>query len=236
METKEHSTSEQRPLTNLAIPGIVLTVPAALFAARIVWEETFLTIREGPQMIGFAIAHIFPIAFLAPLPLMLWLVIAIVSASVALVRRRIPSMLFWITFAAAVSVTCSILLPQQFWQWTFTGSFVKGGHAADLMAEDAAEGYTRTVRAFLNHGLDSSAAMNAAAIGGHVPVLQLLVSRGANVNTVNRSGYSPLADAIDAKRDSSVAYLKAQGAREIRPVKPPLPPADATVTVDGGKQ
>jgi hypothetical protein len=221
--------------------GAIAILSAALFAARITWEETLLTIAQGPQMVGFAIAHIFPVAFLAPLALAFWLVIAVIVMITSLIRRRTLSKMFWATLAAAVVVLGVLSIPEELWQWTFIGSFSKSAHAADLMSTDAAEGYTRTVRGYLDHGVavnarnyDGSTAAHAAAVGGQLEVLQLLVSRGADLNAVNSYGDSPLAEAIDMKHASAAAYLAAHGARDIRPVKV-IPPADTTVTVDGGK-
>jgi hypothetical protein len=223
------------------IVGGVSLVFGALFAARIAWEETFLTISRGPQMIGFAIAHIFPITFLLPIPLVFWFVIAVVVVIVSLIRRRPLPPRFWSTFTVAALVVGVLLLPAEFWQWAFIGCFAKSAHAADIMTTDAAEGYVQTVRGFLDHGISVNArdyegatAAHAAAVGGKVEVLQLLVSRGADLNIVSDYGDSPLAAAIEMKQDSAIAYLKAHGAKEIRPVRV-IPPADTSVTVDGGK-
>jgi hypothetical protein len=41
-------------LLAFGIPPILFT---GMLATRIVWEETFLTIKRGPQMIGFSLAH-----------------------------------------------------------------------------------------------------------------------------------------------------------------------------------
>jgi hypothetical protein len=221
--------------------GVVSLFFGVLFAARIAWEETFLTIARGPQMIGFTIAHIFPIAFLAPIPLFFWFVVAVVVMIVSLIRGRRLPLRFWSTFTVAALVVGVLLLPAEFWQWAFIGSFAKSARAADIMTTDAAEGYTRTVRGYLDHGISVNArdyegatAAHAAAVGGKVEVLQLLVSRGADLNMVSDYGDSPLSAAIEMKQASATAYLKAHGAKEIRPVKV-IPPADTTVTVDGGK-
>ena len=226
----------------LLVFGVIAIFSAALFAARITWEETLLTIARGPQMVGFAIAHIFPVAFLAPLALTFWFAIAVIVMIASLIRRRRLSSLFWSTSAAAALVLGLLFVPPEFWQWAFIGSFAKSAHATDIMTTDAAEGYTRTVRGYLNHGVpvdarnyDGSTAACAAAVGGSVDVLQLLASKGADLNATCGSDVSPLADAIDMKHGSAVAYLTSHGAKEIRPPKKVLPPADATVTVDGGK-
>jgi hypothetical protein len=226
----------------LLVFGIPAIFFAALLAARITWEETLLTLHEGPQMVGFSLAHgSAAILLIAPFTLALWLAVALIIMTVSLFRRKLLSKPFWSTLAAALVVLAVLSIPGEFWQWMFIGSFSKSAHAADLMTTDAAEGCTRTVRGYLDHGLsvnvrdrDGSTAAHAAAVGGRIEVLQLLVSRGADLNAVNSSGDSPLADAVGMKHASVAAYLTAHGAKEIRPVKV-IPPADTTVTVIGDK-
>jgi len=213
---------------------------ATLLAARLTWEETILTIEQGPQMVGWTIAHIFPFMFLAPLALAFWFLIAVIVLIASLIRRRPLSPLFWSTFAAGALVLGLFFVPGEFWQWAFIGSFARSPHAADLMVTDAAEGYTRTVRGYLDHGIpvnareyDGSTAAHAAAVGGNVDVLNLLTGRGADLNAVGSYGDSPLNAAIEMKRTSAIAFLGAHGAKNIQHPKPVLPPADTTVTVDG---
>ena len=76
------------------------------------------------------------------------------------------------------------------------------------MTTDAAQGYTRTVRGYLDHEVPVSArdyegatAAHAAAVGGKVDVLQLLVSRDADLNIVCDYGDSPLAATIRDEAD-----------------------------------
>jgi hypothetical protein len=53
---------------------------AAVLAGHLIWEETALTIRQGPQMIGFSLIHSSygAILFLAPLIFALWFLAALV--------------------------------------------------------------------------------------------------------------------------------------------------------------
>jgi len=61
----------------------------------------------------------------------------------------------------------------------------------------------------------STAAFTAAA-GGSTKTLQLLASKGADLNAVNYFGDSPLEAAIENHNDSAAAFLKAHGAVQIR--------------------
>lgn len=204
--------------------GVCIILFAALFAARITWEETLLTLHEGPQMVGFSLAHGYgAILFIAPFALALWLVVALVIMTVSLLRKRPLSKSYWSAFAVAVVVIGVLSIPGEFWQWMFIGSFAKSAHAADLMTYDAAEGSTRTVRAYLAHGVplesrnyEGSTAAFTAAAGGSVPVLQLLASKGADLSATSLYGDSPLEAAIGNKHDAAAAFLRAHGAKQIQ--------------------
>lgn len=208
-------------LLAFGIPAIFF---AALFAARITWEETLLTLHEGPQMVGFSLAHGYgAILFFAPVALALWLLVALIIMTVSLLRKKHLSKLFWSVLAAAVLVIGTLSIPGEFWQWTFIGSFAKSEHAADLMTYDAAEGDTRMVRAYLAHGVplesrnyEGSTAAFTAAAGGSLPVLQLLASKGADLDTTNSYGDSPLEAAIENKHDDAAAFLRTHGAKQIQ--------------------
>ena len=66
----QKATRSTKLLLAFGIPAILFTV---ILAGRIVWEETFLTIQQGPQMIGFSLAHgVGGILFFAPLALSIW--------------------------------------------------------------------------------------------------------------------------------------------------------------------
>jgi hypothetical protein len=188
------------------------------------WEETSLTIREGPQMLGFSLAHgPGAILFLAPVTLVLWLLIAVVVLAVCLWRRRSLSKRYWSTLAVAILVLGTLSIPPEFWQWLMIGTFSASPHASDLMISDAAEGDVRTVRGYLEHGIpltaknyEGSTAAFAAAAGGSLPMIEMLAAKGADLNATNLYGDSPLEAASQNKHASVVAFLKAHGALQIR--------------------
>ena len=109
-------------------------------------------------------------------------------------------------------------IPPAFWQWAFIGTFAKSPHAGDLMVYAAAEGDVRTVLGYLEHGVrvaatnyEGSTAAFTAAVGGSLPVIKMLVSKGADLNTVN-SWDSPLEAAVKTGHTDVSAFLKAHGA------------------------
>ena len=103
--------------------GVPIAICGGVFAARILWEETSLTIQQGPQMIGFSLAHIYPWAFLAPISLALWILVAAITLTISLVRRRRVSWSTWGVLSFAVLVLITISVPPSFWQWSFNGKF-----------------------------------------------------------------------------------------------------------------
>lgn len=96
VKTKQSS----RVLVAVGLPTVLFT---AIFMGRMVWEETFLTFQQGPQMLGYSLAHgAGAILLLAPWLLSLWLLVALVLLIVCLWHRRSLSKWYWSTFASAV--------------------------------------------------------------------------------------------------------------------------------------
>ena len=208
----------------LVFSGILLILFAAILAVRIVWEETWLTLREGPQMLGFSLAHGPGVILLLAMPLLVvWLAVAFITMVVSLLRRKRLSRGFWLTVACAGVVLGVSTLPATFWQWMFIERFAQSEHVADLMTYAAAEGNARTVRGYLNHGVplearnyEGSTSVFTAAAGGSVSVLELLSFAGADLNAVNSYGDSPLEGATENHHDAAAAFLRSKGALLIK--------------------
>ena len=61
--------------------------------------------------------------------------------------------------------------------------------------------------------------LNWAAYHGHVPVIKLLLARGASINLTNRTGFTPLHHAAEMGNREAAALLIAAGAdRKLRNV------------------
>jgi len=58
--------------------------------------------------------------------------------------------------------------------------------------------------------------MHGAAIKGDTRILGFLVSKGGNINAVDRYGDSPLELAASRGNDKAAAFLTEQGAKRIR--------------------
>jgi hypothetical protein len=196
-------------------------------AVRIVWEETFLTMREGPQMVGFSLAHGHgAVLLVAPFLLALWFLIALIITLACLWRKRALSKWHWSTLACSVLAIGVVSLPPSFWQWMFIGAFARSPHAFDLMASEAAEGDVKTVHGYLEHGVpitarnyEGSTVAFTAAAGGSLPMMEMLTSKGIDLNAVNSYGDSPLEAAVENGHTEVADFLRAHGAVQIRGTK-----------------
>ncbi len=200
--------------------GIVAIFFAALLDGRFIWEETFLTYDQGPQMIGFSLIHgYYAPLILAPVLVILWFLVAVITAIVLVIRKRPVTRTLWMCLAISLLLFGVLSIPPVFWQWLFVGTFARSPHAADLMTYASAEGDLRTVQAYVSHGVpieskdyQGSTAAFMAAAGGHTTLLEWLAARGANLNALNAYGDSPLQAAVQNKRLEAAALLKSRGA------------------------
>lgn len=224
MEYSSDRVKAKQPSKVLVASGVPVVVLTALFAARMVWEETVLTFQQGPQMLGFSLAHRRgAILFLTPILLTLWLFVALVTMAACLWRKRSLSKWYWSTLASVVLTLGVLSIPAAFWQWAFIGTFARSQHAGDLMVYAAAEGDVRTVRGYLEHGVpltatnyEGSTAAFAAAAGGSLPMIEMLMSKGTDPNATNSYGDSPLEAATENGHSNVSAFLKAHGASRAR--------------------
>src|SRR5688572_11951828 len=94
---------------------LALAASAPLYV-RILWEQTALTWRRGPQMIGFSLAHQHPevifLGLVGYMGMMSWLVAAGVSA---LRQRLLPKGVQIAYFIVTVVAALLAFVPYQFW-------------------------------------------------------------------------------------------------------------------------
>jgi hypothetical protein len=204
----------------LVISSIPITLATAALCCRILWEENSLTFQDGPQMIGFSLAHgYFAMLFFAPLLSALWAFATLITLIVSAIRKRQASKWLASMFLATSFILGLLMLPPVFWQWLFIGHFAKSSQAAELMTYATGEGDLRTVRGYLSHGVpiesknyEGATSLFQAAAVGNMQLLDLLASNGANLSAVNSYGDSPLAAAIKNHHDSAASFLKEHGA------------------------
>jgi tetratricopeptide (TPR) repeat protein len=131
-----------------ALPGSVL------LAALLIYEQTYLTWAEGPQMVGFALAHAF--TGLSMFGLLSWLVgaIALISglAYAGWKRVRITSV-DWSLLVALATFTLWVFVPYGSWQTLTIRILGEGKHVDAQMSYAAATGDYRLVRFLTGRGV-----------------------------------------------------------------------------------
>ena len=208
--------------------GLPFALAGAVLAFELVREQTVLTWRHGPLMIGWSWGHgglLLPLLAVVAAGA-IWAVAFIAVA----VKRRAAGGAFGVavitTYLTAVGL---VLVPYEWWQRASVRLLADGPHAADFVSLAAARGDLTTMRAFLAHGTavdartsHGSTALHAAAVGGQHDAAELLLARGANPNALNGNGDSPLAVAESAHQSGVARLLRARGAVSITdPARPP---------------
>ncbi len=213
------------PITFLVLSVFTIMVNAAL-AARLVWEQTALTWRDGPQMVGFALVHglWFPLVR-SPVLIVVTGIWGMAELAGAVLRRRRPSSGVIASLAACVIIGAVIFTPYGFWQRVFVQRLAEGPYVGEFVTEAAALGDRRTVAAFLAHGAPidvtgrSGTALHAAAVGNQPDMIEYLLALGASLNSINPYGDSPLENALSSNSHEAAARLQAHGAQRIRGTK-----------------
>ena len=98
--------------------GACLAFGSIAWAGRLVWEMTMLTWRDGPQMIGFSLAHTIPLVFiLGSLSMTGAMVWCIWVGGALVLRRRRLSKSDWIILLGASASVIAVSIPYTAWQW-----------------------------------------------------------------------------------------------------------------------
>jgi hypothetical protein len=202
------------------IAGYVFVAGAALLVGRIVYEETLLTWRNGPQMVGFAMAHgALPFVVDAGLIGLLGGSLWAIASLVLLFRKRsrIP-LTDWIPLVCLCLLATLLFVPYETWEEVTVRIAGPGSHGSVFMLQAAAHGRRRMVLYFLRKGYDvnyedsgGTTPLSAAAVGGDQGMMNLLVSRGADANRQNRWGENALMAASETGQLEAVKNLLQKG-------------------------
>lgn len=176
-------------------------------------------------MVGFSLAHgAGAVLFFAPLVLAVWTVIVVVFIIVTIAKGRAVGVLTWSSFALALLLFGLLMMPAGVWQRVFVERMASSSRAGDLLVYAAYGHDVRTVRALLDHGVSITATdrgprrtvVHAAAAAGDLAILREVISRGAEVNALDRAGDSPLELALANNHADCARFLEERGAKRIR--------------------
>ena len=201
--------------------GYILVADVAIFTGRIVYEETILTWKNGPQMVGFAMAHIMPPLLLTGLigviGGLLWLIFSVTL----LFRRRFR--LPWfdllpILLLLLAGVTLSI--PYETWEELMVRTLGRSMYGGEFLVQAAGEDKQSFVAFLLRQGCDindrsrdGSTPLSAASVEGHLKMVEFLISKGAEINRKDGlSGESALMAAAEMGQLEVVKVLLSDGA------------------------
>ena len=169
-------------------PGFYIAlVPPVLFALDMVWENTLLSWKSGPQMIGFSLLHtVGIILFPAILASLLW------AASTFIVpiftkKWNAGNIAGAFLIVALLGIAS---LSYGFWVKSFAVKIASGPHAVEFLVHMSAIGELSAVEALLDAG---------------VPV-----------NASNRQGLRAIEAAQNAKKPEVQAFLAARGGTDKR--------------------
>lgn len=229
-ETPEETARSSSP-TSSKLPVWVVISGAALFLGtlmlfcRLVWEQTVWTWENGPQMVGFSLAHGGgAVLFLFPIGFMVWTLGLVIATISSLFKKKRISRGRWLSIGAIVVLFAVGSLPEGFWERVFVSRMATSTHSGDLILYAAYRGDLATVRGLVAHGVSIDAkdraywrtALHGAASKGDISIIRFLASSGANLNSVDRSGDSPLELALANHQEAAANVLAALGAKRIQ--------------------
>lgn len=209
----------------LDIVGIGILAGSTVLTVRLVWEQTVWTWEQGPQNVGFSLAHGAGAILLLFSPLLIvWTVLTLAITVRSFIKRRRVLRLTWVVLSLALLLLASLAAPEGFWERIFIRQMARSSYAGDLMVYAAYRGDLGVIRDFVSHGVsanttdyhDLRTAVHAAAVKGDTKELRYLISKGANINALDRFGDSPLELAASRGNSDAADFLTRLGAKRIR--------------------
>jgi hypothetical protein len=212
----------------LRVSGWVILAVQSLFVARIVYESTFLTCWNGPQMVGFALMHVGPSFFLLGL---LFLPFGALFSAVMLVFGLLKKLRFgrneWLLLGGYLLGFSLLSLPYSTWERVDMKMCSSGALGDSFLQAAAVRGDSGQVKRLVeqghnvNHALgDGETALTSAVRGGHVDIVRFLLAKGADVNQQNwLSNRTPLMLAANSGDTEMIKVLLEHGADSCRTVK-----------------
>ena len=201
--------------------GYVVCAASALFVGRIVYEETILTWTNGPQMVGFALAHgAAPLILIAGLIRLLCGLLWMLVSLILLFRRKFRVQVFdWLPMFLLSFLVVMLLIPHETWEELLVRTVGPSAYGGKFLVQAAAQDDRRFVKLLLRKGYDinfetgGTTPLLGAANGGHEEMVKFLISKGVNLNRTNGiSGESALMSAAEMGQLGTVKVLLSSGA------------------------
>lgn len=204
--------------------GLIPILASGVLSGRLIWEQTVLSWKYGPQAVGFALIHGSGAQLLMiPYFLLCWLFVSVIYFIWLILKRQEIPRVFMFAIGLSIIFLVTLIAPYSLWQRLFINQLISSPHAGDFFTYAAAKDDLATVKSFVEHGIpvgiqDSSGStgLHAAAVQGRTQIIMYLVARGADVNAIDHSGDSPLEYALSEQHIESAKYLESHGAKRIR--------------------
>jgi len=201
--------------------GALCVAAAWTVALQLLREQTVITWRDGPQMIGYALTATTSGVVVLALHCagLAWVLLAMASGQL---KRNAGGRQFIVLTVAYLFAWCVISVPYGVWMRHFLDR-IEARHWPQVLIYAASSGDVATVKTMLDHGVevnrvgDNGTALHAAAAMGDVVVMDVLIGAGADVNAVNAYGDSPLVvvDQAPRQKAEAIALLERHGAHRI---------------------
>jgi len=212
----------------LRVSGWVILAVQSMFVARIVYESTFLTCWNGPQMVGFTLMHGGSSFFLLGL---LFLPFGALFSAVMVVFGLLKKLRFgrneWLLFGGYVLGFSLLSLPYSTWERMDMKVCSSGPLGDSFLQEAAFRGDAGQVKRLVEQGHninyalgDGETALTSAVRGGRVDIVRFLLANGADANKQNwLSDRTPLMFAANSGDTEMIKILLDHGADACRTVK-----------------
>ena len=190
---------------------------AFLLTARLVYEQTFLTWANGAQMVGFSLAHQ-QILFLfwggvSMCAAYIWLFVV----AVILVKRRFKLVSLWQWTTVGLTALTLGLNYVPYAAWELWMSRIPGSKVTreDAVSMAAFSGQVSLVNMLLPKETSKdqlNTILFTAANGNQPKLIEHMLSKGANINSTDKDGETPLSAAAQAGYLNAVKVLLDHGA------------------------
>jgi hypothetical protein len=180
-----------QPRSALDIFGLLSITLSFPFVLRLIYEETILTWNQGWQMVGFSVAHVFPLLLimggLGIIGMHIFLAIWLGRLLLDRVRARNSSPRNMALAAVAGILILLVYIPYSSWIALLVRTGGPGNQGVSFLRFAVSDNNERLARLLLKKGVpvdgrySGDTALNAACVGKDLEIAHLLLSSGADL-------------------------------------------------------